>query len=246
MLDHPALATTDVSSLRIAATGAARCPPSWSPRCGPPRLPGRGALREHGGVPRHRHPLDDPDDDIAPRSGARVAASSCRWSATTARSCRRSRRPGALPVGRGDARLLERPRAHRGGDRPRRLASHGDLGWLGDDGNLRLAGRASEMYIRGGYNVYPRRSRTARRAPGAGAIGGRRWPDPVSARWARHGWCPRPAPHRRPTSSGRSVRARLADYKAPDRVRSSTTCRSPRWSRPTSGSWHARSGGASR
>jgi len=31
----------------------------------------------------------------------------------------------------------------------------GDLGWLGDDGNLRLAGRLTEMYIRSGYNVYP-------------------------------------------------------------------------------------------
>ena len=31
----------------------------------------------------------------------------------------------------------------------------GDLGWVGDDGNLRLVGRVAEMYIRGGYNVYP-------------------------------------------------------------------------------------------
>lgn len=31
----------------------------------------------------------------------------------------------------------------------------GDLGWIGDDGNLRLVGRTTEMYIRGGYNVYP-------------------------------------------------------------------------------------------
>lgn len=31
----------------------------------------------------------------------------------------------------------------------------GDLGWVGDDGNLRLVGRTTEMYIRGGYNVYP-------------------------------------------------------------------------------------------
>ena len=30
-----------------------------------------------------------------------------------------------------------------------------DLGRIDADGNLRLAGRASEMYIRGGYNVYP-------------------------------------------------------------------------------------------
>ncbi len=31
----------------------------------------------------------------------------------------------------------------------------GDLGWVGNDGNLRLVGRMAEMYIRGGYNVYP-------------------------------------------------------------------------------------------
>src|SRR5438552_18025114 len=31
----------------------------------------------------------------------------------------------------------------------------GDLGYYGDDGNLRLVGRTKEMYIRGGYNVYP-------------------------------------------------------------------------------------------
>ena len=31
----------------------------------------------------------------------------------------------------------------------------GDLGWVGEDGNLRLVGRTTEMYIRGGYNIYP-------------------------------------------------------------------------------------------
>ncbi|MGH2795532.1 MAG: class I adenylate-forming enzyme family protein [Actinomycetota bacterium] len=31
----------------------------------------------------------------------------------------------------------------------------GDLGRIDEDGNLRLAGRTKEMYIRGGYNVYP-------------------------------------------------------------------------------------------
>ena len=31
----------------------------------------------------------------------------------------------------------------------------GDLGWVGADGNLRLVGRTTELYIRGGYNVYP-------------------------------------------------------------------------------------------
>ena len=31
----------------------------------------------------------------------------------------------------------------------------GDLGFFRDDGNLVLCGRSTEMYIRGGYNVYP-------------------------------------------------------------------------------------------
>jgi acyl-CoA synthetase (AMP-forming)/AMP-acid ligase II len=31
----------------------------------------------------------------------------------------------------------------------------GDLGWVDDRGRLRLSGRAKEMYVRGGYNVYP-------------------------------------------------------------------------------------------
>jgi len=31
----------------------------------------------------------------------------------------------------------------------------GDLGFVDRSGCLRLAGRAKEMYIRGGYNVYP-------------------------------------------------------------------------------------------
>jgi acyl-CoA synthetase (AMP-forming)/AMP-acid ligase II len=31
----------------------------------------------------------------------------------------------------------------------------GDLGWIDDRGRLRLAGRSREMYVRGGYNVYP-------------------------------------------------------------------------------------------
>ena len=31
----------------------------------------------------------------------------------------------------------------------------GDLGWIDDDGRLHLSGRSKEMYVRGGYNVFP-------------------------------------------------------------------------------------------
>jgi acyl-CoA synthetase (AMP-forming)/AMP-acid ligase II len=36
-----------------------------------------------------------------------------------------------------------------------RYVRTGDLGWVDDRGRLRLVGRAKEMYVRGGYNVYP-------------------------------------------------------------------------------------------
>jgi acyl-CoA synthetase (AMP-forming)/AMP-acid ligase II len=38
---------------------------------------------------------------------------------------------------------------------PEGFVRTGDLGWLDSEGRLRLAGRRKEMYVRGGYNVYP-------------------------------------------------------------------------------------------
>jgi acyl-CoA synthetase (AMP-forming)/AMP-acid ligase II len=98
----------------------------------------------------------------------------------------------------------------------------GDLGMLGDDGNLRIVGRLKEMYIRGGYNVYPAEVEAAlTEHPGvarAAVIGA---PDadlgeigvafvvadPGASeksldRESLRAWC----------------RERIADYKAPDRV----------------------------
>ncbi len=36
-----------------------------------------------------------------------------------------------------------------------RFVRTGDLGWVDDAGRLHLVGRSKEMYVRGGYNVYP-------------------------------------------------------------------------------------------
>jgi acyl-CoA synthetase (AMP-forming)/AMP-acid ligase II len=96
----------------------------------------------------------------------------------------------------------------------------GDLGFVGADGNLRIVGRLKEMYIRGGYNVYPAEVEavlaehpSVARAAVVGA------PDPVlgevgiafvvpatgsapPTRDALRSWC----------------RDRLADYKAPHRI----------------------------
>ena len=40
------------------------------------------------------------------------------------------------------------------------VVNTGDIGWVDDAGRLRLAGRATEMYVRGGYNVHPQEVET--------------------------------------------------------------------------------------
>jgi acyl-CoA synthetase (AMP-forming)/AMP-acid ligase II len=98
----------------------------------------------------------------------------------------------------------------------------GDLGEFGEDGNLRIVGRLKEMYIRGGYNVYPAQVEAVLTDhPGVARVAVVGAPDPdlgevgvafvvaepgadVGAldRESLRAWC----------------RERIADYKAPDRV----------------------------
>lgn len=47
------------------------------------------------------------------------------------------------------------PEATRAAFTPDRFVRTGDLGMLDDQHRLRLVGRSKEMYVRGGYNVYP-------------------------------------------------------------------------------------------
>jgi acyl-CoA synthetase (AMP-forming)/AMP-acid ligase II len=102
----------------------------------------------------------------------------------------------------------------------------GDLGWLDGDGNLTIAGRIKEMYIRGGYNVYPTEVEAA--------LTGHPWiaraavigvPDPVLGEiGVAYLVVDTEAPGRPddPDDVLAEVRAwcaaRIADYKAPDRV----------------------------
>ena len=94
-----------------------------------------------------------------------------------------------------------------------------DLGWLDADGNLTLSGRATEVYIRGGDNVYPLEVENALSAhpsvAGAAVVGA---PAPVIGEIGVAFVVA--APGRAPDAA--ELRAwcarRLADYKAPDRV----------------------------
>jgi acyl-CoA synthetase (AMP-forming)/AMP-acid ligase II len=157
MFDHPSFADTDVSSLRVAGIGAARVPPELVEE-----------MRAKLGCPVvHRY-----------ASTESCLATGTRLTDDVATICTTVGRPnggvelkivddGGLTVGPGDVgTVCLRSRAMMRGywRDPERTAEAidpdgwlrtGDLGWLGDDGNLRLAGRNTEMYIRGGYNVYP-------------------------------------------------------------------------------------------
>ncbi|MBM3659383.1 MAG: acyl--CoA ligase [Actinobacteria bacterium] len=56
----------------------------------------------------------------------------------------------------------------------------GDLGWVDDRGRLHLVGRSKEMYVRGGYNVYPVEVEAVlSTAPTIAAVAVATRPDPV-------------------------------------------------------------------
>ena len=99
----------------------------------------------------------------------------------------------------------------------------GDFGYTDPTGCLHLVGRANELYIRGGYNVYPAEveggtRRTSRRGPGGGGRGSR--PRPGRDRGGLRGAAAGTEPDEAGLLAALRDRARasLADYKAPDRV----------------------------
>jgi acyl-CoA synthetase (AMP-forming)/AMP-acid ligase II len=96
----------------------------------------------------------------------------------------------------------------------------GDIGVLGDDGNLTLIGRSGDMYIRGGYNVHPgevERVLTAHPGVKAVAVVGRSTPVigelGVACIVAADG-----SPPPRLAELREHVKGELADYKAPDEL----------------------------
>ena len=62
---------------------------------------------------------------------------------------------GGPPTGPGADGLVYDAGSHRRGAGRDGWLTTGDFGSVDDDGRLHLVGRANELYIRGGYNVYP-------------------------------------------------------------------------------------------
>jgi acyl-CoA synthetase (AMP-forming)/AMP-acid ligase II len=94
----------------------------------------------------------------------------------------------------------------------------GDLGRIDEDGNLRLAGRAKEMYIRGGYNVYPLEvENVLREHPKVELVGVIGVPDRVLGERGKAFIVPTDPSHPPTVHDLRTfVASRIADYKVPD------------------------------
>jgi acyl-CoA synthetase (AMP-forming)/AMP-acid ligase II len=156
MLDHSNFPSTDLSHLRIAGTGAAPVPPDlvWEmrDRLGCPVVIGYASTEAaiiSGSDP------DDSADVIArtvgrPRSNVEVQIVG---------------ESGSLPSGEvGTVRCRSAAVMRRYWRNPEATAeaidgdgwlSTGDLGSLDSEGYLVLAGRKTDMYFRGAYNIYP-------------------------------------------------------------------------------------------
>jgi acyl-CoA synthetase (AMP-forming)/AMP-acid ligase II len=221
MLDHPDMETTDVSSLRLASTGAATVPAELVRR-----------MRKVLGCPvvvRYTSTeaslttgtgIDDDDEDMAntvgcARGGVEVRVVDGKGKVVPAGVIGRVQcRSGA--VMRGYWRDPERTAAVLS---PDGWLTLGDLGSLDERGYLSLAGRESEMYIRGGYNVHPAQVENVliehpdvARAAIVGV------PDPVLGQIGAAWVVREPGAALTPDALRAWVRGRLADYKVPDRV----------------------------
>lgn len=95
----------------------------------------------------------------------------------------------------------------------------GDLGLIRPDGNLQLVGRAKEMYITGGFNVYPAEIENAiMRFPGVLTVAVLGVPHKLMGEVGRAYVIPKPGAVLNPDEIVAFLREQLADYKVPREI----------------------------
>ncbi|MFF0484012.1 FadD3 family acyl-CoA ligase [Streptomyces sp. NPDC004435] len=149
LLDHPARAAHDLSSLRLVVTGAAVVPLLLVERLRSELgigtvLTAYGLSEASGLVTMCRR--DDPDETIATTSGRAVAGTEVRISGAGEVLVR------GHNVMRGYFEDEEATAAAIDADGWLRT---GDIGVLDEAGNLRITDRLKDMFIVGGFNAYP-------------------------------------------------------------------------------------------
>ncbi|MFD7291925.1 FadD3 family acyl-CoA ligase [Streptomyces sp. NPDC059897] len=158
LLDAPGRDRHDLSSLRLAVTGAATVPVALVTRVRAELFPivvtAYGLTESCGTVTVCR--ADDSDETIARTAGRPIDG-------VEVRVVDAARRP--LPAGRDGEVLvrgynvmlgyLDDPRATADAVDDEGWLTTGDVGHLDEDGHLTLTGRSKEMFVVGGFNVYP-------------------------------------------------------------------------------------------
>jgi acyl-CoA synthetase (AMP-forming)/AMP-acid ligase II len=238
VMAHPDLEAADVSSLRIASTGASRVPPelvaAMQERLGVPvvvRYTSTEASLGTGTIPGDADEVvattvgrpvpgvslavvDDDGQEVATGEVGRVRLSSPAvmvgyW--------------GGPPTGPGANGLLVDEATTRSVLGADGWLITGDFGFLDQAHNLHLVGRANELYIRGGYNIYPAEVEGVLSGhPEVGQVAVVGAPDPVLGEIGVAFVTlaePADADHDRLLDDLRGLaRTALADYKAPDRL----------------------------
>ncbi len=153
LLASPALDTTDLSSLRIVASSGSALPVpvvrEWLERVGP------NLYNLYGSTEVGQATLANPDDLAAePATAGRVMPGSVVAILDDA-----GNEVGAGAIGRifvGNGAQFEQYTGGGGKEIIRGLMSTGDVGHLTHDGLLFVTGRADDMIVSGGENVFPR------------------------------------------------------------------------------------------
>jgi acyl-CoA synthetase (AMP-forming)/AMP-acid ligase II len=221
VLDHPEFARSDLTSLRIAGTGAATVPPElvreMEQRLGCPvvigytsteaaittgTVPGDSpeVISRTVGRPRVNVELEVIDEDARVVPTGVVGRVRCRSAAVMRGYWHDPDRTGEV-IG------------------PDGWLTTGDLGHLDERGYRTLVGRRSEMYIRGGYNVYPAEvERVLSDHPSVAQVAVLGMPDPVLGEIGVAYVVAAPTEPPQLAALRVFCKNALADYKAPDRL----------------------------
>ena len=239
ILDHPDRAALDLSSLRLAVTGAATVPVALVERM-QRELSFETVLTAYGlteaVVATMCRPGDDPER-VASTSGRAAAGFEVRIAGPDG-APRPAGEAGEILLRGPNVMLgyLDDPAATREAIDPGGWLHTGDVGHLDPDGYLTITDRLKDMYICGGFNVYPAEvEQVLARLDGRGRGGGGRG----TRRPAGRGGPGLPGAQARlhPGRRGRAGLVPAAGWpttSCPARWCSATACRATRPARPSS------------
>ena len=220
MLADPSFAALDTSAIRLLVAGGANVEPSLLAKI-------RGTFPEANicnlyGLSETSgaciiSPLDDSDTEVASTLGTAIGNFELRAVGPNGAPVEADQ-DGELQV-KGDcvvAGYWEDPAASSAAIDAEGWLSTGDIVSIAADGHVTLRGRRKEMFIQGGYNVYPVEVENVLTShPGVAMAAGIGVPDPVLGEVGRYYVVPRGETAPSPEELDAFCRERLADYKVP-------------------------------